>query len=169
MLIYTQIFLSLVFLISGTIKVLEYSNFKTTISKIGFKNKYLTLVSSGVVFIELLISGLILFNQTRLLASLIITILTSVFFYLSIKMIINGKSIDCNCFGSISEEKLGFNTIIKSLILFILCIIQFINKEPSGIEIASYRTILDAISSSIGIMCIYLLLVSYNNLSSKLK
>jgi hypothetical protein len=109
--------LSAIFLISGIAKAYSNSNFETTLRLLNIP--YPKFSSRLFIGVEILLGITIPFSIFCVWASLALSLLF-IFFVVQSKRL--KVSIDCNCFGSLSNDKLGTSTIVRALVMAIIAI-----------------------------------------------
>lgn len=165
MIIFFQLFISLLFFISafGKLKILK--NFVHTIESLGFSKKLAKIGSIFVISLEFLISVLILFEKTRLFAEIILFATLLIFSWSVWKSTKIKKSVKCNCFGDILEENLGKKTYIRILVFLILNFILFGYTKESSILNSNLTDVILQLFISIGILLMYVLLTTFYRVS----
>jgi hypothetical protein len=155
---YIQVFLSLVFFVSTYSKVISLNDFQKTLSSLGIIGIFNPISATFIIFSELLVSLLILFDSTRLIAEIVLIFLLGSFLVGATITIKTNKKIKCNCFGELSKEFLGKNTLVKIFFISILNVILLWSKHESGLLYFSTLEILFIILAGIGTLSIYFLI-----------
>jgi len=140
-----RLFLAFIFILSGGTKIVAPQGTKKAVEGFGFSSKLLAnWISIGLPIVELCIALLLLFSITAFLGALLSVTLLLIFNFFIIRLIKQGKQIDCHCFGELNASPTGWNTVIRNtgLLLFslvpilqsknsvnILCIVNFTNEQ----------------------------------------
>jgi len=114
-----QIFLGILFIYSGILKILNLFEFSLTVAKYGIlPEKLINLFSTLLPFFEL-ISGFFLLSGFFIQgASLIISFMLSIFTIAIIFVISKGASFECGCFEIFGKEpKTGIFLVIRNFFL----------------------------------------------------
>jgi hypothetical protein len=153
-LIFLQVFAATTMLISGVAKLISLLSFQETLKQLGFHEKWVKSVSFAVPAAEIVISILMFTPSAVLIGASFILIMLVGFGWSVWKA--KGKNVKCNCFGALSSEYLGLGTIARIIALAIIALaLLFIDQIPTG----SFIEIFLAISTSITILAIYLLII----------
>ncbi|MFD2114165.1 MauE/DoxX family redox-associated membrane protein [Paenibacillus yanchengensis] len=105
-----QICISTVFIVSSIFKMLSILNFQITLEGLGITKKIAWLGSRMLPIYELTVAILLLFQSTKLYGGIGILILLICFIWAAWKDNKNNNSLSFNCFGNLIEEKFGIST-----------------------------------------------------------
>lgn len=125
-----QIFLGILFIYSGILKILNLFEFSLTVAKYGIlPEKLINLFSTILPFFEL-VSGFFLLSGFFIQgASLIISFLLFIFIVAVSYVISKGLSFECGCFEILGKEpKTGILLILRNIILMALSLNVFVFK-----------------------------------------
>ncbi len=125
-----QIFLGILFIYSGVLKILNPFEFSLTVAKYGIlPEKLINLFSIILPFFEI-VSGFSLLSGFFIQgASFIISFLLFVFIIAVIYVISKGFSFECGCFEILGKEpKTGIFLILRNIILLALSLNVFVFK-----------------------------------------
>lgn len=111
--------LSVILIVSGFMKALSIERFGTTFRQLGFRS-FIPAMAWTVVVLELLASILLIIEPIREIGQLLtITLLISFGWSVWRASRIKQK-VQCSCFGSMTQEALGRNSIIRVLVMAIM-------------------------------------------------
>ena len=162
-------FLMVILTISGISKLLNLSSFKETLFEIGFSKKLSTILIYIVPSVELLIVILLIFKQTQYVGLFSTLILCLAFICVTLYSLKSSKKIKCNCFGSLTEEKLGVNTFAHITLLIIPVLYILFSKESKYILSYSFSEIGYATLLNMGLVMVYILISSMKNFRDAIK
>lgn len=158
---FTQIFICTIFLFSAISKLINFNRFKIIFYSFGF-NEVISLIGATIILTaEILVSILIIFKSSFTYAIAILFFLILSFLFATIYSQFKKIDIKCNCFGELTDEKLGKTTYIKILFLTTLFSILITNGHSVGILEIPFEITMYLILSSINLMFIYFLLNSF--------
>lgn len=169
MILFAQIFISIIFLVSSISKLKSLSNFKETIQELGFSSKMSVIGANFIIIIELIITIIILFENTRLIGEVLLTFILLLFSWSAWKAVRINRKIECNCFGNLSNSNLGNKTFLSIIPIGILNSILFLYPMETSILGASWTEVIFILFSSVGILIIYILLTTFFNVTSLLQ
>ncbi|AWE08386.1 hypothetical protein DCE79_13670 [Lysinibacillus sp. 2017] len=109
---------------------------------------------------------LIIFKKTSFYGEVILFFLILSFFITAIYSQIKRLQISCNCFGELSDEKLGKSTYPRIVFLFILLNLLFFSKIEVGITTYSFEKNFMLCFASINIMILYYLSKNFKKLTT---
>lgn len=131
-------------------------HFKNILMKIVNNPLIRKIVLVSIPFLEL-VSGLLIFIpslQSVAIISIILLLVT--FIVVSLLMTRKEQKIDCNCFGSLINEQLGWPTIIRNSLLIILVLFLVVNKNYLiSLEEIIILDLILSVLISIGIILFY--------------
>ncbi|MDU5145409.1 MAG: hypothetical protein E6230_24845 [Paenibacillus dendritiformis] len=152
--------LSVLFLFSAITKIVALDAFKQTLTELGFSRRgYRSLLITIVLGLEVVAAISILTDQWLLYGQIGIFVLSTGFIWATYKAISQRKRIICNCYGNLTEEQFGMNTIIKNVVIILLTVSLFFENSPSSIIQASLIDILYAACVSAGLIILYSLII----------
>lgn len=149
-------FLILILTSSAISKLFALKSFKNTIQLIGIPNYFSLYISVVIPIIEILIVFLLISEVTLYFGLVSILTLSFIFFAVSLYSMKLDKEIKCNCFGNLTNEKLGLKTFTHILLLVIPTIILL--KTKINLLTFPIFEILDALFLNIGVFIIYLVI-----------
>ncbi|WP_289356671.1 MauE/DoxX family redox-associated membrane protein [Paenibacillus sp. S-12] len=118
-----KVLLGTIFLFSGAIKLMNIKSFEKTLKSLDLGKRITKFVAFFIPLFELATFMVLFIPGYTIMGSIFIYVLLICFSYAIWKA--KYKKIKCNCFGSLTDEELGFNTIIKLSVLFIMnCILM---------------------------------------------
>ncbi|KMJ56906.1 hypothetical protein AB685_19495 [Bacillus sp. LL01] len=161
------IFLASTFFISSVSKLNSRESFYKTLHTLGFHAKYNSFIFYMIVLSEMLISIFIIFSVSRMYAHLLIYLLLIIFIYVFYLVRKSGRDVNCNCFGDLTEERIGKFTLIKIGILFILNTSVWLYSVDATITSYPITIVIEMFSIATGIWLLYFLLISYRKVSIK--
>ncbi|MEX3624948.1 MauE/DoxX family redox-associated membrane protein [Viridibacillus arvi] len=161
-------FLMVILTISGVSKLLNLSSFRETLLELGVFKKLAAFISFGVPLLELLIVISLVFKQTQYIGLSTLLILCVAFTCVTLYSIKLSKKIKCNCFGSLSDEKIGLNTFTH-IILLITPTFYILFNDKRYILNHPLTEVGYAILLNIGLVMTYLLISSLKNYRKAIK
>ncbi|MGE6963868.1 MauE/DoxX family redox-associated membrane protein [Bacillus thuringiensis] len=154
---FIQVFLAIIFIISAITKLFSLKSFQHTLHTLGFSFKNQKLFSWLIPSLELIISMLIFTESTRFIAEIVVILLLLAFSTAVVKAVLTGKKVNCNCFGSLTDDKIGWKTIVHILLILLLDVWLITTPEVSNLYSASLEEIVSSIALSLGIFITYVL------------
>lgn len=127
LLLLLRIILGLIFIYSGTIKIIDTSGFSNSI--VNYKllpDLLINFLAIILPWIELTAGLLLILGISVKENILIITSLLAVFIIAIIINLFRGLDIDCGCFGTANGIKLGFTKLLENCILLFMGIVLLI-------------------------------------------
>ena len=122
-----RIILGLIFIYSGTIKVINTSEFSNSIINYRLLPELvINFLAITLPWIELTAGLLLIFGISIKENALIITSLLIVFIIAIIISLFRGLDIDCGCFGTVSGTKLGLTKLLENCILLFMGIVLLV-------------------------------------------
>ena len=122
-----RIILGLIFIYSGTIKVINTSDFSNSIINYRLLPELvINFLAITLPWIELTAGLLLIFGISVKENALIITSLLVVFIIAIIISLFRGLDIDCGCFGTVSGTKLGLTKLLENCILLFMGIVLLV-------------------------------------------
>jgi len=118
-----RVILGLIFVFAGSAKALDARSFLLTVQQLDlFSAPAILPISVVVIACEICLGlALLVGFQTRKAAGLLATLLLSFVAVISFA-IVNGKAVDCGCFGSMTSEQLGLGIILRDILLIGCCL-----------------------------------------------
>ncbi|WP_369916782.1 MauE/DoxX family redox-associated membrane protein [Lysinibacillus sp. 2017] len=166
LILFIKILISTIFLFSFISKIFTFTKFLNVFSSLGF-NKYFSFIAAILILsLEALVSLLIIFKKTSFYGEVILFFLILSFFITAIYSQIKRLQISCNCFGELSDEKLGKSTYPRIVFLFILLNLLFFSKIEVGITTYSFEKNFMLCFASINIMILYYLSKNFKKLTT---
>lgn len=162
--LFTKILISTIFLFSFISKLFTFKQFQNVFFSFGFNNNFSFIAAIFILALEILVSSLIIFKRTSIFGEVILFFLILSFFISALYSQIKRLQISCNCFGELSDEKLGKSTYPRIIFLFILLSFIFLCKIEIGITTYSFEKKFMLLFSSINIMVFYYLSKNYKKL-----
>lgn len=118
-----RVILGSIFMLAGIAKVLDARSFLFTVQQLDLFPAPAILPAAIVVIACEICFGLALLVgfQTRISAGLLAALLLSFVSAITFA-IVQGKAVDCGCFGSIASERLGVGVILRDILLIAGCL-----------------------------------------------
>lgn len=127
-----RIILGLLFIYSGIIKIIDISGFSTSIYNYKLlPDLLINFLAIIIPWIELTAGLLLILGVSIKENAFIINTLLVIFMIAIIINLFRGLDINCGCFGTGNETKIGFTKLIENIILFLMGILLmfFDSKE----------------------------------------
>ncbi|MED3501548.1 hypothetical protein P4479_24305, partial [Brevibacillus agri] len=153
-----QFFVSVIFVISAAVKVISFESFSQTVLKIGISAYLTRFVSVVVILLEFLGAFLILFESTRMIGGIVLQFLLCSFALVAIRMIRIGQKVSCNCFGSLTQDRLDYRLTLRIFFLSLLNMTVLLYEGQLGINLLSLSENINLMFLSLGIFGCYILL-----------
>jgi uncharacterized membrane protein YphA (DoxX/SURF4 family) len=136
LIILSRIFISYIFIISGWVKISQTDDFIKAINSYQILPKLIikpfAIVLARAELILGVFTGLGLFTK---ISSLLIIGFLSMFLIAFTITIFRGKSIDCGCFGKSNSQKVGWNLVLRDVLLIVFSIgVYFFNGGGYGLD-----------------------------------
>ncbi|MBP1993581.1 MauE/DoxX family redox-associated membrane protein [Paenibacillus eucommiae] len=164
-----QIFLFIMFLLSGFLKLLDIKSFQSTLNQLNIIPKLVKLLSYMVPLLEILSAVLLLFETTRWIAECSLFCLCGAFVWTVYQSISKSKKIECNCFGNLGSETLGSITIVRIMLVVAMTLFLMVSGQNTDLYALSKTDWIGSISISIGIIVLFSLLQTFNSYKKILK
>ncbi|GIQ70980.1 hypothetical protein DUZ99_06770 [Xylanibacillus composti] len=153
--VFLLFFLITVFLVSGVGKLLSRATFEHTLIQLKLSRRATPFLSYAVPIGELLIVVCLLIPTVQLLGYVTAMLFCISFMWSGIRGIRAKKKVDCQCFGQLLEEKLGWNTLVKSAVLIFASAHNALAFVPVSIFDFSFVDLVSACFVAISILLIY--------------
>ncbi len=125
-----RIILGLVFIISSIEKIIDPESFAVSITNYRiFPIFAVNFVAIIVPWVELITGLFVLFGFVIKESSFIVNIMLIIFIILIASAFIRGLDIECGCFGTLDGQKVGLQKIIENVVLLILGLKLFYQKN----------------------------------------
>lgn len=130
MVLAVRIFLGLIFLISGGLKLFDLNSFVNTINNFQVVPVSISKVVAIVLACPESGSGLMMLVgfQTKV-SSGIVVILLIAFLAAIVPVLTAGQEMDCGCFGSLSHDRVGTGLLVRDVILLVLAVFLYAEKS----------------------------------------
>jgi Methylamine utilisation protein MauE. len=152
------IFLSVVFMISGVFKLLDYKSFQHTLRQLEVPDRLQQGTAIALPALEIAAALLLLYNRTQTIGKIAMLALIGAFLWSALKAMRSSHNIACSCFGRLpAEEQLGARTMVRIVVLFATVAVLFFQKPVDLWTQLSAVDLVHAVFSSIGLLFIYLL------------
>lgn len=116
-------------LVSGLLKVIDRHSFKSTLASLGIPSAMRGPVAAAVIGAELLVGASNLRGTAISRRGAMATI--GLFSLVAIAAALSDKKTKCRCFGSLSDEELGWNTVARNAVLLLPGIaVEFVRIPP---------------------------------------
>nr|WP_243867556.1 MauE/DoxX family redox-associated membrane protein [Paenibacillus sp. BK720] len=147
-------FIATLFLISSLYKWINLGEFRTTMKELKIPKPLIPFGVFGVPLAELVVSVSFVIDRYTFPAELLLFALLISFGWSVYRA--RGKHLECNCFGSISEEEFGKTTVGRIVVFFVLGILLFVNRNIQHLATFTLQMFLISIITSLGIFAAYL-------------
>lgn len=155
--VFIQVFLITIFGVSGVGKLLHRSNFVHTLNQLQLSKWMPPVLSVLVPLGELLVCLCLLIPTAQVLGYGITLLLSMSFIWAGIRGIGAKKQVDCHCFGQFLEEKLGWNTLVKAILLIVVSAYSLWSHEAANLFLIDWLEVTCAIFVSIAVIMLYAL------------
>ena len=155
---FIQIFIAVIFIISALSKLFDLKSFRATIEEIGIKRPLLALGTIIVPVLELIISVLLFWKDGLVIGLILLSVLLITFFGSTLRSFSMRKKIKCNCFGAITDESLGWSTIVKIPLIAILGIYLILDLPSKSIWEYPILDVIYSVFISISFLLLYSML-----------
>lgn len=127
---FVQVFLFCVFAVSGLAKWISFAAFRNTVAQLSrLPGKTASVAAHLVIAAEIASGGMLLIDTLAVYGAFTMLAMMLLFAVLSLRPAVRGTGEKCNCFGQLTDERLGMETLVKSLILAGLALIVLVNGE----------------------------------------
>jgi|GEM_PF-3158278 uncharacterized membrane protein YphA (DoxX/SURF4 family) len=155
---FVQVFLFCVFAVSGLAKWLSFASFRNTVAQLSrFPVKTAGAAAHLVIAAEIASGVMLLIDTLAICGAFTILALTLLFAALSLRSAVRGTDEKCHCFGQLTDERLGVETLVKSAILAGLALIVLLNGEERISPAADPVLFAFWITDSLLVICLYIL------------
>ncbi|MGG4554292.1 MauE/DoxX family redox-associated membrane protein [Paenibacillus humicus] len=158
MIIYFQVFISLLLFVSSITKIFNLTSFQKTIDQLEPIKIVKQLGAMTVIIIELIIGITILFKELLIFALILLFLLLLSFLWAAVRAMSLHRLIDCNCFGGVTNESLGWGTILKVVALALCGAALLLSSTTLNIWNYPLKDILGSLYFSISILTLYSLI-----------
>ncbi|WP_396021480.1 MauE/DoxX family redox-associated membrane protein [Brevibacillus brevis] len=164
MLLISQTLLIVTFLMSGLAKIIRIKDFHNTLSQLNHSAMIVKLALFTVPSAEI-ITSILLFNKNTIVYGLILIFALSLTFIIeTIRILRLKKDVECNCFGTIINEKMNLVTIIKNIIILFISLYLLFNGNTVFEYSYKVSEIISAVLFVIGVHLIYFTLANIYNI-----
>ncbi|ADU31017.1 MauE/DoxX family redox-associated membrane protein [Evansella cellulosilytica] len=167
--VFFQVFLIVIFIISGISKLISISNFIDTIKELGFSKKFSSVIAIMLSLLEVVVGVSLLFPAIFLLSFIGIFTLIICFSIATWKSFHIVDKVNCNCFGTLADESLGLGSVLKILILFFITVWLLINYNHISIWSHSSLEIITSVMITISTIIIYSFLLLLKKFNKNMK
>ena len=120
LLIFSQIFVSIIFIYSGIEKISDQKNFLMAIENYKVFPVFIqNIIVITFPWIEIVLGVLLMFGFYRREIALVFSALLFFFIILIFISVLRGLDIECGCFGTLSNVKVGYFKIYENFILLL--------------------------------------------------
>jgi len=154
---FIQIGLAIIFGLSGLLKLYSPSSMKSTLIALGIPKPLSSAGAWLVPLFELLTAGLLLTSATEWIGKILAFGLIGAFIYAVLVALLKKERIQCNCFGKLREDYLGWSTILRIAMLFIMNSYLTIAHQPASLAALQLEDLVLYILSWAGILGLYLI------------
>lgn len=159
--VFGEVFLALIMLIAGVLKLISFNNFINTLKELGIF--FPRIAAVFIISLELVSGFALLETHTRFLGEIGLLIL-NLFFSISIFLALRKKKrIECNCFGRLLPSYFGWNLAIRFLVIFSLTIYIFFSDNYFNLTNLYYLDIICIILITFSILLFNLLIQTLIN------
>lgn len=156
--IFTQVFMSVIFFVFAIAKLTKLSSFMDTLRQLRIKPVWARIVVVIVPLVELVACLLLLLTSTLLYGEVLVLVLLGSYVWAAWRA--KGRMVNCNWFGGLISEKFGFAMYVRIVVLLTMCIFLLVAPAQLTVDSASILEIITSIFSSLGIIAIYLLVLT---------
>lgn len=116
--------------------------FRSTLAELGISPSRLDAIGISVTIIELVTALMIVIPSTRQLGVIFGLVLLLTFSAVAMWSRFKGLHVKCSCFGNISNQELGFATIIRNALIAILSVLILLASHFSLPALSTVETLL---------------------------
>ena len=154
--LFLKVFLITILFTSALLKAYSYKDFINTLEQLKFRKIYARVISILILTYEMTIAILLMFRKMIIAEVMLITLLI-MFSFGVIRARKIGKKIRCNCFGKLTDEFFGLNTIFHILVMLTATVILYLNNDLL-LSNSSFFNYIMSVLTSLGIILIYALI-----------
>jgi thiol-disulfide isomerase/thioredoxin/uncharacterized membrane protein YphA (DoxX/SURF4 family) len=132
-----RLVLSAIFLVAAMAKLVKFDEAKDSVRQFGVPASISGQFLACMIVCESIIAFLFIFSQTSRPSGIAASLLLLVFSAAIIRVLVNGVSAQCNCFGGISQRPVGIFDLARNLVLILLAILVAVTTTPGYDFIAS--------------------------------
>jgi len=133
-----RIFLGGVFVLSGTIKLFNITNFTRDVAALEIiAPEFSSLTAIALITLELLVGVTLCFNILPFYISKLVFFIVAIFTVVVTVKYVEGANVSCGCFGALDADQINILTILRNIILLIwsfLLVEYFYFKKTSARE-----------------------------------
>lgn len=127
---FIHVFIVVCFAVSGVSKLFTIESFRKTLAALEFiPKKIINTITVAFPLIEIVTAILLMVNNFVILGLYIVLGMLASFALVAFRTLIAKREVKCNCFGGITDERIGASTIMKIVILTILATFLLMNLE----------------------------------------
>lgn len=153
--VFIQVFLITIFGVSGIGKLLHRSNFVHTLNQLPLSRWMPPVLSVLVPLGELLVCICLIIPTVQAFGYGITLLLSMSFIWAGIQGMSTKKQVDCHCFGQFLEEKLGWNTLVKAMLLIVVSAYSLWRNAAANLFLIDWLEVTCAIFVSIAVILLY--------------
>ena len=167
---FAQVFLCCVFVISGLAKWMSFDSFRSTVAQLSrFPGKLASAAAHLVIAAEIVSGVMLIIDTLAVYGAFMMLALMMLFAAFSLRAAVRGTKEKCNCFGQLTDERLGMETLVKAVILAGLALIVLLNGEERIGNVADPALFALWVTDSLLIICLYILVNKLRTYLRKLK
>jgi hypothetical protein len=118
-LLVARLFLAAAFALAAVAKVGRTAETESTVEAFGFPVHMRRPVAVALPAIELVIAGALLPAASAPYAAVAATLLLAAFNIAVARILVRGEQVDCNCFGSLGDDRITRSTLVRNVVLLV--------------------------------------------------
>ncbi|GGG71991.1 MauE/DoxX family redox-associated membrane protein [Paenibacillus radicis (ex Gao et al. 2016)] len=154
---FIQMGLAMIFGLTGLLKLYSPSSMKNTLIAIGIPKPLSSAGAWLVPLLEILTAGLLLSSATVWIGEILAFCLIGGFIYAIFMALYKKEQIQCNCFGKLRDEYLGWGTILRVVVLLVMNSYITIANHPASLAAIKWEDLVLYLLSWAGILGLYLI------------
>lgn len=167
---FVQVFLFCVFAVSGLAKWISFDSFRNTVARLSrLPGKTASVAANLVIAAEIASGVMLLLDNLAVYGAFTMLALLLLFAALSLRSAVRGSDEKCHCFGQLTDERLGIETLVKSVILAGLALTVLLNGEERISPAADPVLFAFWVTDSLLVICLYILVNKMRAYLRKLK
>lgn len=151
--IYFRVFLAVIMISSGILKLFSLKSFKVTVSKLIQSRKLISFGTYLIILLELLCGILLFLDNLSSYGVYISFLLISSYLWAVWRATALKSKITCNCFGDWVPEELGKSTLYRIFALTILSIVLLFSN--ASLNLVDPYEVLLSVLLSVSFICLY--------------
>jgi thiol-disulfide isomerase/thioredoxin len=125
--------LAVVFTVAAVAKLLDLTRSRRTMAAFGLSSRLAGPAGNTLPFVELAAAILLVIEPTAQVGGILALVLLLAFIGGMSYALAQGRTPDCNCFGQIAAEPIGWRTMVRNVILAGLAVVVAANGAGAGL------------------------------------